>query len=125
MCLQRPRTALYWKRGWQVFLRPAQLGMHLREFVQRLGVLFALNAFILRRGRLRGIAHLMIMWGCITAVAITFPLVFGWLHFETLPDDMNWYRIYAFGFPTSAFPIHSLFGFMVVHALVWASLLVV
>lgn len=58
------------------------------------------------------------MWGCLIAVAITFPLVFGWLHFETLPDDLGWYRVYAFGFPTIAFPIHSLFGFLLFHGLV-------
>ena len=26
-----------------------------------------------------------IMWGCLIAAAITFPLVFGWIHFETVP----------------------------------------
>src|SRR5438876_9482313 len=125
MWLQRPPTALYWKRGWQVFFRPQYLGAHLAQFARRLGVLFALNAFILRRGRLRGLAHLMIMWGCLIAVAITFPLVFGWLQFKSLPDDLGWYRVYAFGFPTIAFPIHSLFGFLLFHGLVWASLLVI
>src|SRR5262245_29412463 len=74
--LQRPPTALYWKRGWQVFFQRGHLGHNLKEFGRRLGVLFALNAFILRRGRLRGLAHLCIMWGCLIAVAITFPLVF-------------------------------------------------
>jgi hypothetical protein len=125
MWLQRPPTALYWKRGWQVFFRPGFLGRHLAQLGRRLGVLFALNAFILRRGQLRGLAHLLIMWGCLIAVAITFPLVFGWLHFETLPDDLGWYRVYAFGFPTIAFPIHSLFGFLIFHGLVWASIMVI
>jgi hypothetical protein len=72
------------------------------------------------------------MWGCLIAAAITFPLVFGWVHFETLPNDvawsgdgLSWYRAYVFGFPTFSFPIHSLFGFMVFHGLVWASFLVI
>src|SRR5262249_47382755 len=82
MWLQRPPTALYWRRGWQVFFRPRFIGHNLVQFGKRLGVLFALNAFIFRRGRLRGAAHWLIMWGCLIAVAITFPLVFGWLHFE-------------------------------------------
>ena len=43
----------------------------------------------LRRGRLRGAAHLLIMWGCMLAAAITFPLVFGWVHFETVPGDLD------------------------------------
>jgi nitrate reductase gamma subunit len=125
MWLQRPPTALYWKRGWQVFGRRGHLLENIKNLGRRLGVLFALNTFILRRGKLRGLAHLMIMWGCLIAVAITFPLVFGWLHFETLPDDFDWYRIYVFGFPTIAFPIHSVFGFLIFHGLVWASLLVI
>src|SRR3954470_15122115 len=51
MWLRRPPTALYWRRGWQVFFRPGYLAGNLATFARRLGVLFALNAFILRRGR--------------------------------------------------------------------------
>ena len=40
-----------------------------------------LNLFIWRHGALRGAAHWLIMWGCLLASAITFPLVFGWIHF--------------------------------------------
>src|SRR5205814_2930518 len=68
MWLQRPPTALYWRRGWQVFLQPKHLGANLVGLGKRVGVLFALNKFILNRGRLRGLAHLMIMWGCLIAV---------------------------------------------------------
>jgi hypothetical protein len=125
MWLQRPPTALYWKRGWQVFFRPRHVARNLRTWLARLTKDFALNLFIFRRGRLRGGAHWLIMWGCIIAIAITFPLVFGWIHFEALPDDLTWYRTYVFGFPTFAFPIHSLFGFIVFHGLVWASFLVI
>ena len=49
--LQRPPTALYWRRGWTVF-----------------------------------------------------PLVFGWLAFEWLPDNVDSYRILVFGFPTISLP---------------------
>src|SRR5436309_6632777 len=65
MWLQRPPTALYWKRGWQVFFRLRYLRANLIALVRRVGVLFALNTFIVNRGRLRGFAHLMIMWGCL------------------------------------------------------------
>src|SRR5437660_12336144 len=53
MWLQRPPTALYWKRGWQVFFRPRHLRANLFELAHRVGVLFALNRFIVRRGTLR------------------------------------------------------------------------
>ena len=125
MWLQRPPTALYWKRGWQVFLRPQYLAHNVATWFSRVTSEFALNRFIYRRGAARWAAHFLLMWGCILAIAITFPLVFGWLHFETLPEDLNWYRAYVFGFPTFAFPIHSLFGFLIFHGLVWASILVI
>ena len=30
-----------------------------------------------------------IMWGCLLAAAITFPLVWGWIHFETVSGDLH------------------------------------
>jgi len=125
MWLQRPPTALYWRRGWQVFFSPRWLAVNLRNWIKRLGKSFALNDFIWRRARLRWMAHWLIMWGCILAAAITFPLVFGWIHFETLPGNFEWYRTYIFGFPTFAFPVHSLFGYCLFHGLVFASFMVI
>jgi hypothetical protein len=125
MWLQRPPTRRYWIRGWQLFLQPRYFGRNLLQLFRRLGVMFALNAFIWRRGFLRGAAHWLLMWGCIIAAAITFPLTFGWVHFETVPGDLDRYRAVLFGFPTLAFPIHSWIGFVIFHGLVWASLLVI
>jgi hypothetical protein len=123
--LQRPPTRLYWRRGWQLFLTPRYLGQNLINFFRRLGVAFALNRFIWRRNWQRGAAHFLIMWGCLIAAAITFPLVFGWIHFETLPDDLSWYRAYVFGFLAAEFPIDSWFAFVMFHGLVWSSFLVI
>lgn len=125
MWLQRPPTAMYWRRGWQVFLRPRYLAGNIATWFVRVPKEFGLNHFIARRGVARWGAHMLIMWGCVIAVSITFPLVFGWIHFETLPEDMDWYRTYVFGFPTFAFPIHSLMGFLIFHGLVWSSFLVI
>jgi hypothetical protein len=125
MWLQRPPTALYWRRGWSLFFRRPFLGRNVVGFGRRFLGAFALNAFIWRRSRERWLAHWLIMWGCVFAAAITFPLVFGWVHFETLPDDLTWYRAYVFGFPTFAFPVHSAVGFFIFHGLVWASILVI
>lgn len=124
MWLQRPPTAMYWKRGWQVFFRPKYLAGNIINWFGRITSEFALNRFIFKRGKSRWSAHWFIMWGCIIATAITFPLVFGWVHFETVPGNFDWYRAYMFGFPGFTFPIHSLFGFIVFHGLVWASILV-
>ena len=125
MWLQRPPTRLYWKRGWQVFLTPRFIGLNAAQLARRGLLEFAANRFIFRRGRLRGAAHWLIMWGCLLAAAITFPLVWGWIHFETVPGNLEVYRTYLFGFPVMDFPIASPFAFLVFHGLVWSSLLVI
>lgn len=123
--LQRPPTWRYWVRGWQLFLTPRHFGRNLMALFRRLGVIFALNSFIWRRSALRGAAHSLLMWGCFLAAAITFPLTFGWVHFQTEPGDLDRYRAVVFGFPTLAFPIHSWIGFLIFHGLIWASFLVI
>ncbi|MCB0081709.1 MAG: hypothetical protein KDE47_12300, partial [Caldilineaceae bacterium] len=58
-------------------------------------------------------------------VVITFPLVFGWLHFEPVPGNFELYRASIFGFPTFTFPVDSIAGFLLFHGLVWSSFLVI
>jgi hypothetical protein len=125
MWLQRPPTRMYWKRGWEAFLRPAHIFANLKEFASRFVGMFLLNLFIWRRNRMRGLTHLLLMWGCILAAAITFPLVFGWIHFETVPGDLSSYRVFVFGVPTVSFPHASLIGHIIFHGLVWSSFLVI
>lgn len=50
MWLQRPPTALYGRRGWQLFFRPRFLGRNVVQLGRRLIGAFALNHFIRRRG---------------------------------------------------------------------------
>lgn len=123
--LQRPPTAMYWKRGWRVFLRPQSLGRNLLLWLKRLGSIFFANSFIWRRGLARGAAHWLVMWGCILASAITFPLVFGWIHFEFADANFQSYTAVVFGFPVFSFGIHSTLGYLIFHGLVWASFLVI
>lgn len=125
MWLQRPPTAMYWKRGWQVFLHPRYILVNSFRLMERIVHKFLINDFIWRRSWKRGLAHGLIAWGCLLASAITFPLVFGWVHFETLPDNFEYYRTYVFGIPLMSFKIDSLFGHIIFHGLVWASFLVI
>ncbi len=125
MWLQRPPTAMYFKRGWQVFLRPRFLARNLAVWIKRIALTFVFNSFIFKRGRIRWGAHWLIMWGCLIAVAITFPLVFGWIHMETVPGHLDRYRAYVFGFAMDEFPIESFKGFVLFHGLVWAAFLVI
>jgi hypothetical protein len=125
MWLQRPPTAMYWRRGWQAFFRRGQRRRNAGSFFQRVGADVLANRFIFRRDRLRGLTHLLIMWGCVIAVAITFPLVFGWLHFRPVPGDLSLYEAVAFGFPAFRFPHDSWMAFFLFHGLVWSSFLVI
>jgi hypothetical protein len=128
MWLQRPPTAMYFRRGWQIFLRPRVLVVNTLLLGKRVVVEVLLNGFILARGKKRWAAHWLIMIGCVVALAITFPLVFGWIHFETIsggPNQFDIYRTYVFGFPVHDMPIHSFEAFVVFHGLVWAALLVI
>ena len=125
MWLQRPPTRLYWRRGWQAFLNPGHLIANVKHLGGRFVRLFLLNLFILKRSRSRGFAHLLIMWGCILAAAITFPLVYGWVFFETVPGDLGQYRVFVFGFALLDFAHDSVVGLLIFHGLVWSSLLVI
>lgn len=125
MWLQRPPTALYWRRGWQVFFRRAFVWHNLLRWPRHVIDDIALNRFIWARGRLRWLAHWLILWGCIVAGLITFPLVFGWLYFDAVAGWPGWYRTVVFGFPTISFPADSLFAFFLFHGLVWSAFLVI
>jgi hypothetical protein len=122
--LQRPPTRMYWRRGWQVFVAPRFFLRNLATLARRAVVEIGMNRFIFRRGSLRGLAHWAIMWGCLLAAAITFPLVWGWIHFETVPGHLESYRTFLFGFPAGEMRIDSFLAYVVFHGLVWASFLV-
>ena len=125
MWLLRPPTKRYWNRGWRLFFSRRYFVTNVANWFRRVTADFALNRFIFKRGQSRGIAHFFIMWGCVLAFAITFPLVFGWIHFETLPGDLDSYRTFVFGFATTSFKIHSIVAFLIFHGLVWSAFMVI
>jgi nitrate/nitrite transporter NarK len=125
MWLNRPPTRMYWRRGWQAFFSRRAVAGNTVTLGRRALVDFAANAYIFRRGRLRGLAHWLIMWGCLLAAAITFPLVWGWVHFETVPGDFHTYRTFMFGVAVQDFPVESALAFVIFHGLVWSSFLVI
>jgi len=82
------------------------------------------QTFIRRRSKLRWWMHQLIFWGCLLAVLITFPMVFGWISFRTLPNDQLTYVTYLFGFPALTFRIRTLFSELLFHGLDIAAFLV-
>jgi NNP family nitrate/nitrite transporter-like MFS transporter len=82
------------------------------------------QTFIRKRSHLRWWMHQLLFWGCLLAVAITFPLVFGWIHFGSAPDDQMTYVTYVFGFPVGSFPIRTVISWLLFHGLDVAAALV-
>lgn len=103
MWLRRPPTRKYWFQGWRIFLRPARLPGNVLRFVRLFLRDFVAQRFIEKRSHQRWIAHWLIAWGCILAAAVTFPLSFGWVHFESAATDQNVYRAFVFGQNVSTF----------------------
>ncbi len=120
--LQKPPTNRYWVRGWQLF-RQNGLGSAVKLITVAFTHLFAQN-FIRRRSRLRWIMHQCLFWGCNVAVALTFPLVFGWIHFGTRDDNQSVYVAYTFGFPTMEVPTPTVMSWLLFHILDFAAILV-
>ncbi len=108
MWLRRPPTRKYWFRGWQIFFRPKDLPRNLARLAQVFFADFVRQRFIEKRSHARWIAHWFIAWGCILAAAVTFPLSFGWVHFENAPNNQEIYRAFVFGVPVSTFHLNTV-----------------
>ncbi len=121
--IQKPPTQLYWQRSWQL-----ALSERLYRSLPRIAVLavkqLLAQSFIGKRSPLRWWMHQLIFWGCVLAAAITFPLVFGWIHFGTLPDEPTTYVTYVFGFPLGSFRLRTIVAWVIFHGLDIAAFLV-
>ena len=114
--LQKPPTKLYWERGWQA-LWQAGLFRGTANVVRLAGRNLVAQTFIRRRSRLRWWMHQCLCWGCLLAVAITFPLVFGWIAFRSSPNDQMTYVTYLFGFPAGSFRLGTFTAGVLFHGL--------
>jgi MFS transporter, NNP family, nitrate/nitrite transporter len=121
--LQKPPTRLYWRRGWRL-VRERGLLRSAKRLSSLTATHLVAQKFIAERSRLRWAMHQLLFWGCLLAVAITFPLVFGWIHFGSQPDDQMTYVTYVFGFPVASFRIRTVVSWFIFHGLDVAAVLV-
>jgi nitrate/nitrite transporter NarK len=121
--LQRPPTRVFWRRGWRL-VRERGVVATLPRLAALTGTHILGQTFIRRRSALRWWMHQCLFWGCLLAAAITFPLVFGWIHFGSLEEDPRTYVTYVFGFPTMSFRVRTLFSWLLFHGLDVAAVLV-
>ena len=121
--IEKPPTRMYWGRGWQIFRERGVVRSTLD--VARLSARnLAAQTFIRHRSKLRWWMHQCIFWGCLLAVAITFPLVFGWIGFKSRLDDQMTYIILLFGFPAGEVRVRTFASGVMFHGLDIAAVLV-
>jgi hypothetical protein len=123
--LMRPPTRLYWRRGWQLLCQPRGWGRRGLTLLQALGGNFVIQNFIRQRGRGRWVAHVCMSWGTILAAAVTFPLVFGWIHFESQTDAPQVYQVLVFGVHAGSFHVQSLSRYIMFNLLNLSAVLVI
>ena len=121
--VQKPPTEVYWRRGFELARQLGPIGA-LRRLIPLTATHIVGQTFIRERSRLRWWMHLLLSWGTMLAVAITFPLVFGWIHFESLPNDQMTYVTYVFGFPTMSFAVRTVTSWLLFHGLDIAAVMV-
>jgi hypothetical protein len=121
--LQKPPTRRFFTRTFDLIGRNGP-GRSAALLVKAAGTHLVAQTFIGRRSRGRWWMHQLIFWGCVTAVAITFPLVFGWIHFGSAPDDQMTYVTYLFGFPVGSFRIRTALSWIIFHGLDVSAVLV-
>jgi hypothetical protein len=121
--LQRPATRVYWRRGWQLFRDRKKLAANTASAAKTFANNLVEQRFIAHRGFTRWLMHALIMWGCILSALITFPLVFGWVHFEL--EGERGYRTYVFGFPLSVMDGREILAWVTFHALDFTAIMVI
>ena len=121
--LRRPATRVYWRRGWQLLRDRNRLAANTKSAAQTLAHNLIEQRFIAKRGFTRWMMHALIMWGCVISALVTFPLVFGWIHFEL--EGAQGYRAYLFGFPTSILQGRSVLAWVTFHALDFSAIMVI
>lgn len=107
MWLTKPPTRLYWRRGWRLFFAPSRIVRNVARLFSLFAVNFVAQRFIEKRSPLRWAAHGLISWGCLLAAAVTFPLSFGWIHFETAGAAQDIYHAFVFGVHVFTFNLGS------------------
>lgn len=120
--LQRPATRVYWKRGWKLFRDRKTLVANTTSAVTTMVGGLGAQKFIFRRGFSRWLMHQLIMWGCILSALVTFPLVFGWVHFEL--EGARGYRAFVFGLPLNVIDGRSVIAWVTFHALDFSAIMV-
>jgi len=119
--VHRPSTSVIYREALQQFRSQPGKFACLTHVAKRCVSYFALNQFVWKRGIQRWAAHWPIMVGCLMALAVVVPLIFGWVWFETPADDFHKYKVMLFGMNVRTVPVDGIEAFLAFHGLVWAA----
>lgn len=122
--LSRPPTLILWKRSLKLVFSKHFFANSVLVF-KAVFENMVLQKFIGRRSHYRWVMHFLLAWGCLMGFAITFPLVFGWLHFAHPSGDAYMYQLHVFGFPTMIFDPFGIIGFLFFNSLNFCSLMII
>jgi hypothetical protein len=115
--LRRPPTARMNRRGWELFRRRGRRGRNVLALAGLVVSKLLVQSFIRGRSRSRWLAHQFVFWGCVLAALVTFPLVLGLLHFESVGQNGRLYRTFIGGMGTFTFDSRSIVGWLTFHLL--------
>jgi nitrate reductase gamma subunit len=122
--LRRPPTARLHARGWEALW---QRGDRAQKSTSLLGLIVRhlfLQDFIWKRSRTRWLAHQTLFWGCLLAVAVTFPLTLGWIHFKSVGQRVQTYEASFTTIPVLEFDVRGPIAWLFFHALDISAILV-
>ena len=121
----RPPTARLFRRILTLLFTPGAIVTRWTSFARGLFRTVGTQRFIYQRSPLRWLAHICLMWGCLLAFGITFPLSFGWIRFETARNSQDVYEAFVFGIRVFRTNLASPLASLLFNALVVSAVLVI
>jgi nitrate reductase gamma subunit len=103
--LRRPPTAKLHQRGWEALWQRGERSSNSRSLLGLIVRNIFLQTFIWRRSKSRWLAHQTLFWGCLLAVAVTFPLTLGWFHFKSVGQTAERYETTFTAIPVLEFDV--------------------
>lgn len=123
--LSRPPTYRYFRQTITLFFSSKNFFGNIAYFARAVWGALITQRFIRKRSTTRWLAHLFIMWGCLLAAAVTFPLSFGWVRFETPADSQEFYEAFVFGIRVIRYRLDSPLASLTFNILVVSAVMVI
>ncbi|MCU7826064.1 MFS transporter [Kitasatospora sp. DSM 101779] len=123
--ISSPAVARLFRQGRRAVLSRHNL-RRLPTALPRLAVTcLGFQKFLGARSHAHRAARQLLLWGCLLAAAITFPLTWGWFTFTAVGPDGPGYRMRLWGVELVGFTYDSALGWALYHGLDLAAVMVI